>query len=551
MSAQPSQPSPAAAQRLDLQSYDGQHTVFVSALLAAVVACGVPLAQGLITGWPAGRLIAYSLLALVYVALTQIHLLPLRVAQRLCAHTSIYLTVMGLLGFVLQSISGDPFVQPIVFTIPFVHAAIAYDARRTAVVGGVYLLLLVLGLWASGPEGAAQILFPLASYGALLVFMYSFTRMAMAQAAARERADGLAADLARQRDYLQRLVGITAALTQDLELQPVLEQVAAAGQTLARAGQARVWLRDEGPDGGSDGLRLAAAVPALVQGTPAPAYPPSDVEATGGNGTTLVLPLRAKGAPIGQLELHDPVGAHFGQADAALLRPFADAAAIAIENARLYEQARLSATLAERNRLARELHDTIAQGLTATAMQIEAAQRGFERDPVRTQARLHRAHQLARETLDDVRRSVWTLASPLEDGQALPEVLDDLVHRFQERTAIEARYSHTGAAPKLEAAAATHAQRIVQEALQNVEKHARAAAVAVASQTRADELHISVRDNGVGFEPASVRDQEGAGGGFGLTSLRERARLVGGRVEIESAPGAGTSISVRIPLVKV
>ncbi|MFY0100023.1 histidine kinase, partial [Acinetobacter baumannii] len=82
--------------------------------------------------------------------------------------------------------------------------------------------------------------------------------------------------------------------------------------------------------------------------------------------------------------------------------------------------------LAERNRLARELHDTIAQGLTAVTMQLDAAQRSFDRDAERTRARLQRAHELARETLEDVRRSVWTLAAPLVDGAALRDALDDL-----------------------------------------------------------------------------------------------------------------------------
>jgi signal transduction histidine kinase len=229
------------------------------------------------------------------------------------------------------------------------------------------------------------------------------------------------------------------------------------------------------------------------------------------------------------------------------LQPFADAAAVAIENARLYEQSRLSATLSERNRLARELHDTIAQGLTAVTMQLEAAQRGFERDPERARARIARAHQLARESLEDVRRSVWTLAAPLIDGQALGGALEELTEHFAARTGLPASYAHSGPPPRLGHAAATQVLRIVQEALQNVEKHAQARAVDVRSEIDEGELRVWVRDDGVGFVPGA-ETTNGAGNGFGLPSLRERARLAGGALHVESAPGQGTHVIVSIPM---
>ena len=537
---QPARHDPQDDQRLHL-----------AALVAAIVACGVPLAQGLTTGWTPGRQLIYSLLALVFIVLTQIHLVPLHSARLLCERTGAYLTAMGMLGFLLHVVSGDPTVQPIVFTIPLVHAALAYGAGRSAAVGTIYLLLLVLSLLPRYITSSPQtVLFSVASYGALMVFMYSFTRMAVAQSEARARADHLAAELAQQRDYLQRLVEITATLTSDLDLEPVLEQVAAAGRSLARAGQARVWLREsEQAQTAAPPLRLAAAVPHTVAGDEDRAPELPDESATA-DGSRLVLPLVSRGAQIGLLELRERSAARFGREDIRLLRPFADAAAIAIENARLYEQAHLSATLAERNRLARELHDTIAQGLTATTMQLEAAQRSFERDPVRTRARLVRAHELARETLEDVRHSVWTLASPLVDGQTLHDALAEIVHRFGSRTGVEARYQHIGPVPQLEPVAAGHALRIMEEAIRNVEKHAGATSVLVMSETMPHELRLTVRDDGVGFEPAGLQTQPGAGNGFGIPSLHERARLMGGRLEIASVPGQGTCVSVFVPLEK-
>jgi signal transduction histidine kinase len=219
------------------------------------------------------------------------------------------------------------------------------------------------------------------------------------------------------------------------------------------------------------------------------------------------------------------------------------------ELARLYEQAALTATLSERNRLARELHDTIAQGLTAVTMQLEAAQRSFDRDRVRTRARLGRAHELARDALEDVRRSVWTLAAPLVDGQALSEALGELTQRFSERSGLPTSYQHSGPTPTLGHTATTQVLRVAQEALQNVEKHAQASQVDVESQLDQAEFRILVRDDGAGFDPSISQEREdGAAGGFGLISLRERARLAGGTLHVESAPGAGTCVSLRIPL---
>ena len=116
-----------------------------SALLAGMVACSVPLANGLLSGWDTGRTISYGALALVYLLLTQPHRIPGRIGRWLCWNVPAYLAVIGLVGVALQSLSGDPFVQPIVFTIPLVHAAINYPARRAAAIGAGYLLLLGLG----------------------------------------------------------------------------------------------------------------------------------------------------------------------------------------------------------------------------------------------------------------------------------------------------------------------------------------------------------------------------------------------------------------------
>ncbi len=517
-----------------------------SALLAGLVGCGVPLGRGIVAGWSAPRTMLYLVLAGLFVLLTQCPVLPFGIFRALRQPKWIYLAVMGMLGFLLQWISADPFLQPIVFTIPFVDAALRFPPRRSAFVGAVYLGLMGTGLWLGGQRAPESFLFPTAAFGALMGFMYAFTRMATRQATARKQADLLAVDLAEQRDYLQRLIETTATLTRDLDLLQVLEQVAAEGRALAHAGAARVWLREQTFDSSTGPvLRLAAIVP-----NPSTQDRPDEAPMFAGDslvlGDALVLPLVTRGDHIGALEFRDRAKAPFTADDARLLQPFAGVAAAAIENARLYEQARESATLAERNRLARELHDTIAQGLTAVGMQLEAAQRSFDRAPDRTRARLARAAELTRETLEDVRRSVWTLASPLIDGDTLRAAVDDLSRQFAARTHLHIDYQHSGTAPVLSHGAATQVLRIVQEALQNVEKHAAASHVTIVSTTTASETCVCVRDDGRGFDPDTLARHANNGSGFGLLSLRERARLAGGTVEVTSSPGAGTCVSIVI-----
>lgn len=519
-------------------------------LLAGLIGCAVPLALGLTVGWtpihglatdwaPA-RALSYAALALIFMVLTQLPRLTLPGIQWLCRRTWAYLLLMGLICLLLQTLSGDPFIQPIIFTVPVVYAALEYPPLRTVGVCLLYLGLMILGLWLGGQRAPEALTLPLLGYGMSMVLIYAFTRLSLEQNLARRRTNALAAALAQERDYLARLVEVTATLTRDLDLVAVLEQVAAAGRSLAHAGQARIWLREA--DGDDRSLRLAAAVPRVAN---ADRLDLEDFSAQADE-STLALPLVSKGRPIGLLELSERTG-NSSAVDARRLQPFADAAAVAIENARLYEQSRLSATLAERNRLARELHDTIAQGLTAVTMQLEAAQRSFDRDQIRARARLSRAYDLSRETLEDVRRSVWTLAEPLVDGATLDAALDDLARRFESRTGITARYQHDGPPLNLDHAAATQILRIVQEALQNVEKHAQASEVVIGVEADAEAQRLWVRDNGSGFATDAAPANGVASNGFGLIGLRERARLLGGTLTIESAPGAGTRIAVTLP----
>lgn len=508
----------------------------LSGVLAALVACAITLTQGINEGWEAWRIVAYVGVGLLFLLVVSVPGMHMSWARWLCESDWRFLLTGGALGLGLQALSGSTYAQPIAFTVLFVHATLLFQGKReqTIAIGALFLGLMVLGQWLYGWREPATLLIPLFTYTAVFGFLYAFTSLSITQAAARWRADQLAGELARERDYQASLVGINATLTRELDIGAVLRQVSAAAYSLAQADGVRVWLREA-----DEPLQLAAQYPA---DKPAGEIPPP-LLATEARITdeTLVLPLLFGGKQIGALELDGRTGQPFSAQDVKRLEPFANAAAVAIRNAQLFQQSQLSATLAERNRLARELHDTIAQGLTAITMQIEAAQRSLERDNSRTKARLERAASLSRATLDDVRRSVWTLASPLVDGGGLVAALAQQCDQFEERTGIVAHYEHHGPTPTLSSATSSQLLRIAQEALHNAEKHAHAHRIAVSTELNGRIFQLAISDDGIGFDPYATN-----GSGFGLISLRERAHLAGGELRIESVVGGGTKVMVEI-----
>lgn len=210
-------------------------------------------------------------------------------------------------------------------------------------------------------------------------------------------------------------------------------------------------------------------------------------------------------------------------------------------HAQLLTQAREAGALDERQRMAGEIHDSLAQGLTGIITQVQAAQRVWHTSG---QAREHmdRALALARESLAEARRSVQALRPrQLEDAQ-LPGALGDLAQRWAADTGVKVRFDVTGDRVELSPAIEVALFRVAQEALHNVARHAGASRVGLTLSYLNDVVLLDVRDDGRGMNGA-------AGKGFGLTSMGQRIRGVGGAMEIESAPGEGTAISVRVPAI--
>ncbi len=196
----------------------------------------------------------------------------------------------------------------------------------------------------------------------------------------------------------------------------------------------------------------------------------------------------------------------------------------------------------ERNRMAREIHDSVGHHLTVVSVQLEAAELVLGRDPEDARRRIVRAKELTREGLAEVRRSVGSLrASPL-DGRSLPEAVGELVAGAEEPVA-ELRVA--GEPRELSDAAALTLYRAAQEGLTNARRHARARRIEVDLDYRdGARVRLSVRDDGDG---RALEDDGPAGPGFGLLGLRERVQLVGGRMAVDSAPGDGFTLSVEVP----
>ncbi|AUI58760.1 sensor histidine kinase [Amycolatopsis sp. BJA-103] len=217
------------------------------------------------------------------------------------------------------------------------------------------------------------------------------------------------------------------------------------------------------------------------------------------------------------------------------------------ENAALHEQllarARETAVHGERERMAREIHDTLAQGLTGIITQLQAA----EHDPDSWRRRTTAATALARESLTEARRSVHALRpEPLRTSR-LGEALDGVAERWSALHGVAVRVTTTGTAVPLSPETEVALLRTAQEALANVANHARATRAGVTLSYLEGEVAVDVRDDGRGFDPLSPRGDT-TGTGFGLTSMRQRIESLAGTLRIESEPGGGTGISACVPL---
>jgi two-component system sensor histidine kinase UhpB len=202
----------------------------------------------------------------------------------------------------------------------------------------------------------------------------------------------------------------------------------------------------------------------------------------------------------------------------------------------------------ERRRLARELHDGIGQTLTALKNQLEVTRRQNGRSAEATEGRIDEALTMAAQALEDTRELSRLLRPAVLDDLGLAPAISWLARTVRERFSLEVALNVTGLDDRMDSEIETLAFRIVQEALTNVAKHSGAASARVEVNRTALHLYLRIADEGRGFDPRLDLDAGHQDGGVGLRGMRDRAELFGGTLSIDSTPGRGTRIEVRVPL---
>lgn len=375
-----------------------------------------------------------------------------------------------------------------------------------------------------------------------------------------------AAELERAVEALQATTAIARALGSETDLGRVLELIVKRGRALVRARTVLMLLREgeqlvaEAGAGQFDPQLLRAALPVagsvagevLERGRPERIADVAvrfgvrdDWLAVPGAETALLVPLIYRQTPLGVLCAFDRLDEEleFGDREEDVLQAFAASAATAVATAQSVEADRLRHSLRsaerERSRWARELHDETLQGFAALGVLLSTGLRTG--GPALEQAARAATQQVETE-IANLRSLITELRPAALDQLGIGAALEGLVTRSREIEGLEVELDvavdEDGWDPELK----TAVYRLVQEALTNVAKHARATHVDIEVRQAAGEVAVRVVDDGAGFEPAA------AGSGFGLVGMRERAALMGGQLDVASSPRTGTTVSARFPL---
>ncbi len=260
------------------------------------------------------------------------------------------------------------------------------------------------------------------------------------------------------------------------------------------------------------------------------------------------IPLYAHGKKLGVMNVASGNWRELSREDLRLLYTVGDLMGMAVERIRLYSRSMQVGVIEERNRLAREIHDTLAQGLSAVALHLESADALLESgvDRQRVQQSVQQALKMTRANLEEARRSVLDLrAAPLE-GRPLAEALAELARERSQQGGLEVHFAEVGGSRPLPVRIETGLYRIAQEALNNVVQHAHAEYAEVRLMSTPEEVRLVVADDGRGFDLETAPQER-----FGLVGLSERARLLGGSLRLETSPGEGTRVEVILPVEKL
>jgi signal transduction histidine kinase len=255
----------------------------------------------------------------------------------------------------------------------------------------------------------------------------------------------------------------------------------------------------------------------------------------------MAVPLLVRDQPIGWLLLGHSQPQAYTARDASLAQTVANQAAVAIENARLYEQARRLAVLEERQRLARELHDSVSQALYGIGLGARTARALLDRDPAQAAEPLEYILSLADGGLAEMRALIFELRPDSLEREGLVAALSRQAAALQSRHKIDVQTEFC-AEPSLPFPIKEALYRIAQEAVNNAVRHAQASQVLIRLDDCQGQLLLEIQDNGSGFDPGREHP-----GHLGLQSMAERAARIGGMLEVLSQPGQGTRVQMRLP----
>lgn len=213
------------------------------------------------------------------------------------------------------------------------------------------------------------------------------------------------------------------------------------------------------------------------------------------------------------------------------------------ERKQLADQRQWSAILEERSRMARDVHDTLAQGFTGIVLNLEAAEEAAIDLPEEVRNRIKRARDVARESLEEARRSILALSGPLSVGGDLANSIRGLADRYRSNTKTSVGFSVRGTSRHLDPAIEENLLRIAQQATDNALQHARGSSIRIELAFDEKQTQLTIMDDGQGFDVKKTGRQQG------LTGMRERAKEIGGKFELKSQPGKGTRIAVKVPLL--
>jgi len=274
-----------------------------------------------------------------------------------------------------------------------------------------------------------------------------------------------------------------------------------------------------------------------------PPFPLRDRLVALGIRTVLFVPMLIAGRLEGAIAIRFTHKRVFRPEEIEFAQTLANQAVLAMQLTRLSAQARDSAVIAERNRMARDIHDTLAQGFTGVIVQLEAAedaiQRGLSKE---ADEHIHRAADMARESLKEARRSVQALRPQMLEETDLCEALDTVFTKMTAGTKLRSQFTLQGHPRPLPSEWEDNILQIGREALTNVLRHARANHFKAQISFVRDAIHLDFRDDGAGFDPTAISE------GFGLRGMRERVERMGGQLNIRSASGTGSAISIGLPL---